>query len=325
MILCRARVFKAARMFSTLVGHSGREYVRQKVLQRHPTKPALDIHLALCDGKPFVLKPVSRSIFDLLQEFKDEFGNNPRLRIHVDDNEKESVLVYEYFKSDLLSLVENYPALPLEARKTILKEVGLGLNDIHAKHWIHLDIKPNNVFLNWYVDEKDRFHLEKVALGDMDCALKLEGQKLLNQRMGNVMWRSPEGQLGKGVGKPSEVFSFALLCLYVITGAQCFHPDFENLDIEPEPVILFKLLSAFGPLPDALVKHVNDEEAAALLKGLWQAIAEDDELNETFEQWSEEMFPNLDNEAKRLILRMTNLDPAKRASMSNIIMDSYWN
>jgi hypothetical protein len=29
--------------------------------------------------------------------------------------------------------------------------------------------------------------------------------------MGNVMWRSPEGQLGKGVGKPSEVFSFALL------------------------------------------------------------------------------------------------------------------
>lgn len=25
------------------------------------------------------------------------------------------------------------------------------------------------------------------------------------------MWRSPEGQLGRGVGKPSQVFSFALL------------------------------------------------------------------------------------------------------------------
>jgi len=74
----------------------------------------------------------------------------------------------------------------------------------------------------------------------------------------------------------------------------------------------------------ALVKHVNDEEAGALFKGLWQAIAED-ESNEAFEQWSEEMFPNLDNEAKRLILRMTNLDPAKRALMSDIIMDPYWN
>jgi len=163
-----------------------------------------------------------------LQEFKDEFGNNPRLRIHVDDNKAENVLVYEYFKSDLLSLVQNYPALPIKARKTILREVGLGLSDIHTKDWIHLgmtpwaisnsspltyliDVKPNNIFLNWHVDEKDQFQLEKVALGDMDCALKLEGQKLLNQKMGNVMWRSPEGQLGKGVGKPSEVFSFALL------------------------------------------------------------------------------------------------------------------
>ena len=72
-------------------------------------------------------------------------------------------------------------------------------------------MKPNNVFLNWHVDEKDQFQLEKVALGDMDCALKLEGQKFLNHRMGNVMWRSSEGQLGKSVGIPSEVFSFGLL------------------------------------------------------------------------------------------------------------------
>jgi hypothetical protein len=69
-----------------------------------------------------------------LQEFKDDFGDNPCLRIHVDDNKKENVLVYEYFKSNLLSLVENYPALLIKARKTILKEVGLGLNDIHTKH-----------------------------------------------------------------------------------------------------------------------------------------------------------------------------------------------
>lgn len=100
-----------------------------------------------CDDKLFVLKPVSRSIFDLLQEFKDEFGNNPRLRIHIDHNKKENVLVYEYYKSDLLSLVENYPALPMEARKTILKEVGLGLNDIHKKHWIHLGMIPSKVRL----------------------------------------------------------------------------------------------------------------------------------------------------------------------------------
>ncbi len=108
----------------------------------------------------------------------------------------------------------------------------------------------------------------------------------------------------------------------MITGAQCFHPDFEKLDIKPEPVILFKLLSVSGPLPDALVKHVNDEEAGALLRGLWQAIAED-ESNQAFEQWSEGTLPNLNSDA-RSILRMANLDPAKRALMSDIVMDPYW-
>lgn len=67
------------------------------------------------------------------------------------------------------------------------------------------------------MDSSDEFHLEKVVLGDMDCALKLEGEKTLNYKVGNVMWRSPEGQLESGVGKASEVFSFALLVSLVLT------------------------------------------------------------------------------------------------------------
>lgn len=85
-----------------------------------------------------MLKPVSRSIFEHLQEFRNEFESHPRLRIHIDEIVKENIVVYEYFKTDLLSLVENYPALPVIARKTILKEVGLALAEMHAKNWIHL-------------------------------------------------------------------------------------------------------------------------------------------------------------------------------------------
>jgi hypothetical protein len=89
-------------------------------------------------------------------------------------------------------------------------------------------------------------------------------------------------------------------------------------------VVLCRLLAVFGPLPDALVKHVNDKEAGVLLQGLWQEIAED-ESNEGFQQWSKETFPNLTDETKRLILKMTDLDPAKRAAISDVIADSYWN
>jgi hypothetical protein len=35
--------------------------------------------------------------------------------------------------------------------------------------------------------------IQKVALGDIDCALKLIDDRPLNAMMGNVMWRSLEG------------------------------------------------------------------------------------------------------------------------------------
>ena len=96
------------------------------------------IRSSSCEKGAFVVKPVSRSIFELLQELRNEFETHSHLRIQVDEVEKENIVIYEYFKTDLLSLVENYPALPLIARKVILKKVGLALAEMHAKDWIHL-------------------------------------------------------------------------------------------------------------------------------------------------------------------------------------------
>ena len=50
-------------------------------------------------------------------------------------------------------------------------------------------MKPEDIFLNWYVDSSDEFHLGKIVLGDMDCALKLKGDKLLSYKIGNIIWR----------------------------------------------------------------------------------------------------------------------------------------
>ncbi|KAL9131777.1 MAG: hypothetical protein Q9217_000382 [Psora testacea] len=319
-------------MSSTLVGRSGRVYVRDKVLQAHPKNPELDVYLAQvenessCEDRPFVLKPLSQSIIELSEELKHEFGHNHRIRTHIDKNKEESVHVYEYFKGNLLSLVKNNPDLSIEARKFILRELGLGLKDLHAKHWIHLDLKPNNVMLNWSLDKNSLFKIERVVLSDLDCALKLKGEKLLDQRMGNVMWRSPEAQIGKGIGKPSEVFSFGLMCLYTITGVETLHPNFEQLKKEgnePEQVILYKLLSIFGPLPPELITHVNDEYWGELLTALSLVVADEDPSRH-FEQWEENVFPNLNTETKRLISRMTNLDPKKRATMEQVMEDHWW-
>jgi serine/threonine protein kinase len=83
------------------------------------------------------LKHVSAPIFQTAQTLKSVFGDNPRVRTHVDHNRTESALIYEFFTGDLLRLMDK-TSLSLEARKWILREVGLALNDLHSKQWIHL-------------------------------------------------------------------------------------------------------------------------------------------------------------------------------------------
>lgn len=157
-----------ARLFSTLVGRSGRVYERGHVLQAHPKNPSLNIHCARyvasnllnhaescltifglysCEDRYYILKPTSHSIFEFSQELKHEFGNNPRLRTHIDENEDERVLVYKYMDGHLLSFAKCNSSCPLKERKYILREVALALQDLHSKNWIHLGEKRWNLRL----------------------------------------------------------------------------------------------------------------------------------------------------------------------------------
>ena|ERR1700712_2328101 len=105
---------------------------------------------------------------------------------------------------------------------------------------------------------------------------------------------------------------------------QFFEPESEKLKDEPETEVLIKFLSAFGPLPDELVRHVDDEKAATLLNFLWAGIKEAGNI-EPLADWPEDVVPDVDIRLKLLVSRMTNLDPEKRASISGILKDPYWN
>lgn len=130
--------------------------------------------------------------------------------------------------------------MSVAARKLILRDLGMALGEFHARNWIHigkyivcyiyalklffgfstnrisrLDVKPDNVMLDYRRDEDGQITPERVVLSDLDCALKLKGDKLLRlpdgAKIRNVMWRSPEAQTGQGIGKASDVFSYGLV------------------------------------------------------------------------------------------------------------------
>lgn len=78
--------------------------------------------------------------------------------------------------------------------------------------FVYSDIKPDNVFLKawWESEGEQRPYLDLVSLGDMDDSFMIPDDMTCDYELGNVRWRSPEGQLAKRINRPSEVFSFGL-------------------------------------------------------------------------------------------------------------------
>ncbi|EPE24724.1 Protein kinase-like (PK-like) [Glarea lozoyensis ATCC 20868] len=290
---------------STFISNSGLKYIRSKVLKADPKNHSKSLFLAHRDGLPFVLKTVSPSVFEQSNGLKHEFKSK-RFRHHIDESENECVLVYEWYKDDLLQLIRKQPDIPLRSRKWILREIAETLMDYHAKNWIHIDVKPDNVFVDWNTDSQGHIKPERVALGNLDLSLKLEGDHLLNIPNG--------GMIGN--------------CLFVITTVEKLQVNFRELDEEGtshRDALMQILLVYFGPLPKGLLTHIKDEvwvqkikESAAALEEM--GIGDDVRLA----NWTQESQPDLDVDTKRFLSRMLNLDPARRARMEQILVDSWW-
>lgn len=149
------------------------------------------------------------------------------------------------------------------------------------------DIKPDNILVNWTCNKNGAETVTDVALGDFDISFKFERGALLQTRhaIGNAMWRSPEGQTGRGVTNASDIFSFGLVVSYIMLCSsvlpkkstlsfcvQCIYAfgagevllinNYQELvkhDVSPEQEILTRHFSFFVSANEGLLKQVADE------------------------------------------------------------------
>lgn len=316
------------RRTSTVTGESGREYIRSQVLQRHRTDPSLSVFMAKSGDETFVVKRVPRQLYELSQRFASEFESSSRLRVHTDCNHEDNVLVYPYFKSTLLALIQGYPEFPTEGRKKILRQVCEAIQELHSKDWIHLDVKPDNVLVNPDFSKEGHKTVTNAVLGDFDLIFKSENAKPCHTpyAIGNAMWRSPEGQTGGSLTKASDIYSFGLMCIYALGGSDfLLLNDFHELadrGITPEQEILTRHFCYFGPVSEAVFKVNVDENWSAALEGAAKIadVMVTDEPGLRFERWGEELGP----EALRMISGMTALDPKARLNIDQIMMHPFW-
>ncbi|THX67085.1 kinase-like protein [Aureobasidium pullulans] len=315
-------------MISTVVGdYSGRVYIRGNVLQRNQADDTLSISKAKKSGtESFVVKRVSRPFYDLSIRLAAEFTGTRRLRMHVDRNQDEGVLIYPYFDSTLLALIQNDPEMVHTQRKKILRYTAEAIQELHSRNWIHIDIKPDNILVN--LDGGDTKEIANAVLGDFDIAYRLEDGKALRTRhaIGNAMWRSPEGQTAVGVTKASDIYSFGLLCIYAMGGGELLllenYQDLVRFGITPEQEVLSRHFTYFGPVPDALYRRVDDEAGCELLRDM-SKIADatvESQPERRFLHWSKELGPV----AQDAISQMATLDPTTRPTIEQVLAHPWW-
>ncbi|KAJ4392264.1 hypothetical protein N0V93_005889 [Gnomoniopsis smithogilvyi] len=321
-------------MSSTTRGESGREYITEEILRRWPQNPELKIYRAVCQGRSFVVKRASDSFFQLSQELKKEFAESQHLRMHVDHSNEERALVYEYYQHTFLALLSQYPNFPATEVKKILRCTAEAVKELHDKDWIHIDVKPDNILVDWAYNERGEPKVSKVALGDFDLALKIVDDRPLRapHAVGNVMWRSPEGQSGKGIAKASDIYSLGLVCIYGLGGGSMIIMDDDLVEglrengLPPELEIVVRHFMFFGPLPEGLLRHVDDGKWTELFQSASE-IAETEAAenpDNRFGRWSAKHATHLTPEAKDMISRMTRLDPAERANIDEILQHTWW-
>ncbi|KAI2603666.1 kinase-like domain-containing protein [Hypoxylon sp. NC1633] len=326
--LSRIAYRTSIRMASTIVGKSGRVYVQREMLQLHREDRKLSVFKAESGSESFVFKRVPRPIYDLSLRLAAEFAGSHRLRMHIDCNQEEGILVYPYFRSTLLALIQEDPDFPLAERKKILRHVGEAIQELHSKDWIHTDVKPDNILVDWTCDKEGNKTVTDVALGDFDIAFKSVGgePRQTPHAIGNAMWRSPEGQTGRGVTKASDMFSFGLVCIYTLGGGELLllndYQELAKSGIRPEQEILIRHFSYFGLVPEGLLKQVNSKDWCDAMKGASEiaeeAVKEQPELR--FERWGKE----LGTEAQNMISGITNPDPAARTTINQVLAHQWW-
>ncbi|KAI1438094.1 kinase-like domain-containing protein [Xylaria sp. CBS 124048] len=300
-----------------LRGYSGKEYTIQNVLQDRQDR---QVYLARADEKMFVLKSLFEKDYNYALPLQLRFNQSPYLRALRDTVPDQNMFVNEYLTDHLLNFA--FKDVSLATQKRVLRDTLRGLATLHAQNIAHLDVKANNIMID-YRETPEGIVVDRVQLSDLeDSTLIPPGQALSGLKVGNQLWRSPEAHVQGAVGKPSDIFSLAIVFIFLRLRSVIFLTD-TNREIDPTIDILTRQISYFANWKDfdGFMQYLGPQHPWA---SDFRRIA--DSFNETnprrpFALWKSDV---LDADFKDLIGKMTNLDPRKRITADEALQHSWF-
>ncbi|KAI1413503.1 Ca2+/calmodulin-dependent protein kinase [Hypoxylon sp. FL1857] len=300
-----------------LKGYSGREYTIENVLQDRQDR---QVYLARAnDEKKFVLKSLFETEYNYALPLQLRFNHSPYLRALRDTVPDQRMFVNEYMTDHLLNFA--FKTIPLSVQKRVLRDTLRGLAALHNQNIAHLDIKANNIMID-YRETPEGIVVDRVQLSDLEDSTHIPpGQALRGLQVGNQFWRSPEAHVQGAVGKPSDIFSLALVFIFMRLKMVIFRID-SAPGVDLTKPILERQISTFAEEDDveALVDYLGRRHPwVGELRRMWDSFGAENPRR-PFSLWRSDA---LDADFKDLIGKMTNFDPRKRITAQEAL-DHVW-
>ena len=187
------------------------------------------------DNKYYVMKKIPNDNIrsEKVQEFKNEtkllssFNNDYIVKFKESFSSTNSFnIVMEYcdgctLKSYIDNHKDNHQKIEKETIYGIITDICKGLKDIHSKHVIHKDLKPDNLFLTNDL---------KVKIGDFGISKKLYSSKAYaNTAFGPILYMAPEQVKHEKFNFKNDIWSLGCVIHELCTLEICFLSPFHIL------------------------------------------------------------------------------------------------
>ncbi|KAI0376861.1 STE/STE20 protein kinase [Hypomontagnella monticulosa] len=210
---------------------------------------------------------------DILRRFQ---GQTPYIRPLIDevqDPAEPTTIVLRHLDDDLLQAAVN-KTLNRKEIQYVSRRVLEALSVLHENGYVHTDIKPHNIFVN-YGGEIDGVRFSKCQLGDFGGTYPQESNWAKSGiPIGAPIWNSPEVLMETPWNTATDIWSFGTMLITLIYGGDfnIFRPKDTPFDDENYRVEIVKSqFRYFGPFP-AKYQEIASEETLLSILYLTQLI-----------------------------------------------------
>ncbi|KAL3467054.1 kinase-like domain-containing protein [Aspergillus heterothallicus] len=314
--------------YAEWTGETGRTYTVNEVVRELDQPFRRTFFASSDDGKRVVLKYIQPENFDNHLDVNDRLQDlDSHIRLAEDLIPDTFMVVYEFCPYSSLDMVKQIET-PLRLLKKILKSILSILAELHDRDIVHGVFKKNNIFIDLTKNE-DTVTIDSVQLTlSEDIAHVHPGSNIVGKSVGSRQWNSPEAYAMGPVNKPSDIFAFALICLFVVQRMPMMADTTDDLNptdsrlhlIDNSVSAIEHQMSLFADKVGlrGFLDYLGRNHPMVPLIELAREGFNVDRPREPFSEWE-----GLDEDFKDLILKMTNFDPNKRITARQAL-DHKW-